>query len=58
MDQDVEDSEMAVAKEFVSGLDKSTLVTGGDSPTEKRNVVRSSQDPGVTCLVAEPGAIC
>ena len=49
---------MAVAKEFVSGLDKSTLVTGGDSPTEKRNVVRSSQDPGVTCLVAEPGAVC
>ena len=36
MDKDVEDSDMAVAKEFLSGLDKSVLVTGGMSRTEKR----------------------
>jgi epoxyqueuosine reductase len=35
MDKDVEDSEMAVAKGFLSGLDKSALVTGGTSRTEK-----------------------
>jgi epoxyqueuosine reductase len=36
MDKDVEDSDMAVAKGFLSGLDKSALVTGGISRTEKR----------------------
>ena len=36
MDKDVEDSDMAVSKGFLSGLDKSALVTGGISQTEKR----------------------
>ena len=36
MDKDVEDSDMAVAKGFLSGLDKSALVTGGISQIEKR----------------------
>jgi epoxyqueuosine reductase len=36
MDKDVEDSTMAVAQGFLSGLDKSALVTGADSRTEKR----------------------
>jgi epoxyqueuosine reductase len=36
MDKDVEDSDMAVAKGFLSGLDKSALVTEGISQTENR----------------------
>jgi epoxyqueuosine reductase len=36
MDKDVEDSHMAVAEGFLSGLDKSALVTGRISLTEKR----------------------
>ena len=36
MDKDVEDSDMAVAKGFLSGLDKSALVTGGISQTQQR----------------------
>ncbi|MFN2291433.1 MAG: epoxyqueuosine reductase [Anaerolineae bacterium] len=36
MDKDVEDSEMAVAKGFLSGLDKSERVTGESSQTERR----------------------
>jgi len=36
MDKDVEDSTMAVAKGFLSGLDKSALTTGEVSQTEKR----------------------
>jgi epoxyqueuosine reductase len=36
MDKDVEGSDMAVAKGFLSGLDKSALVTAGVSQTEKR----------------------
>ena len=36
MDKDVEDSDLAVAKEFLSGLDKSALATEGISRTEKR----------------------
>lgn len=36
MDKDVEDSDMAVAKGFLSGLDKSALVTEEVSQTEKR----------------------
>jgi epoxyqueuosine reductase len=36
MDKDVEDSDMAVAKGFLSGLDKSALVTAEKSQTEKR----------------------
>ncbi len=36
MDKDVEESDMAVAKGFLSGLDKSALVTGKISRTEKR----------------------
>lgn len=36
MDNDVEDSDMAVDKGFLSGLDKSGVVTGGISQTEER----------------------
>ena len=36
MDKDVEDSAMAVAEGFLSGLDKSAMVTDGVSQTEKR----------------------
>ena len=36
MDEDVEDSNMAVAKGFLSGLDKSALATGRALQTEKR----------------------
>ena len=36
MDKDVEDSAMAVAEGFLSGLDKSAMVTDGGSQTEKR----------------------
>ena len=36
MDKDVEDSDMAAANEFLSGLDKSALVTEEISGTEKR----------------------
>jgi epoxyqueuosine reductase len=36
MDKDVEDSAMAVAEGFLSGLDKSAMVTGRTPQTEKR----------------------